>query len=87
MRAHSPVRRRPRRVRIRLGAAEAPPIEVFGPAEAPVAMIRGRFRFRLLVKARRTADLQGFLRRLLKAAPKPTGSLKVAVDVEPQSFL
>ena len=39
------------------------------------------------MKARRSADLQGFLRRLLKAGPKPTGSLKVAIDVEPQSFL
>ena len=70
-----------------LETAEPPPIEVFGPAEAPIAMIRGRHRFRLLVKARRTADLQDFLRRLLKVGPKPTGNLKVAVDVEPQSFL
>ncbi len=65
----------------------APAIEVFGPAEAPVAMIRGRYRFRLLVKASRSADLQGFLRRILAEGPKPTGSLRVAVDVEPQSFL
>ncbi len=65
----------------------APAIEVFGPAEAPIAMIRGRYRFRLLVKATRSADLQGFLRRILAEGPKPTGSLRVAVDVEPQSFL
>ena len=70
-----------------LDAAEARPIEVFGPAEAPVALLRGRYRFRLLVKARRSAALPGFLRRLLKAGPKPTGSLRTAVDVEPQSFL
>ena len=43
--------------------------------------------FVFAVKAPRAADLQGFLRRLLKAGPKPTGNLKVAVDVEPQSFL
>lgn len=65
----------------------APRIEVFGPAEAPIAMIRGRYRFRLLVKAPRSADLQGTLRRILAEGPKATGSLRVAVDVEPQSFL
>ena len=68
-------------------ADAAPAIEVFGPAEAPIAMIRGRYRYRLLVKAPRSADLQGFLRRILADGPKPTGSLRVAVDVEPQSFL
>ena len=39
------------------------------------------------VKAPRSADLQGCLRRILAEAPKATGSLRVAVDVEPQSFL
>ncbi len=62
-------------------------IAVFGPAEAPIAMIRGRYRFRLLVKAPRSADLQRCLRDILAAGPKVTGNLKVAVDVEPQSFL
>ncbi len=50
-------------------------------------MIRGRYRFRLLVKAPRSADLQGFLRRLIAAAPKPREAVKVAVDVDPQSFM
>ena len=50
-------------------------------------MIRGRYRYRLLVKAPRSADLQGFLRRLLADGPKPHGNLKVAVDVDPQSFM
>lgn len=62
-------------------------IAVFGPAEAPIAMIRGRYRFRLLVKAPRSADLQRCLRDILATGPKATGNLKVAVDVEPQSFL
>ena len=62
-------------------------IEVFGPSEAPVAMVRGRYRFRLLVKAPRAADLQGFLRRTLAAGPKPREAIKAAVDVDPQSFL
>jgi primosomal protein N' (replication factor Y) len=61
-------------------------ILLLGPAEAPIAMLRGRCRFRLLVKAPRNADLQGFLRALLAAAP-PRGGVRVAVDVDPQSFM
>jgi primosomal protein N' (replication factor Y) len=60
---------------------------LLGPAEAPIAVIRGRHRFRLLVKAPRAADLQGFLRAWLAAGPKEKGSVRVAVDVDPQSFL
>ncbi|WP_374545737.1 primosomal protein N' [Rhodoblastus sp.] len=62
-------------------------IVVLGPAEAPLAVLRGKSRFRLLVKAPRRADLQGFLRRMLNAAPAPRGGLRVAVDVDPQNFL
>jgi primosomal protein N' (replication factor Y) len=62
-------------------------ILLLGPAEAPIAMLRGRARFRLLVKAPRSADVQGFLRALLAAAPPPRGGVRVAVDVDPQSFM
>lgn len=62
-------------------------IVLLGPAEAPIAVLAGRHRFRLLAKAPRRADLQGFLRALLAAAPAPRGAVKVAVDVDPQSFL
>lgn len=60
---------------------------VLGPAEAPIAVVRGRHRFRLLVKAPRQADLQGFLRAMLAAAPPERGGVRVMVDVDPQSFL
>jgi len=60
---------------------------LLGPAEAPIALLRGRHRFRLAIKAPRKADLQGFLRAVLAAAPPPRGGVRVAVDVDPQSFL
>ena len=69
------------------GAARADEISLLGPAEAPLALLRGRHRFRLAAKAPRSADLQGFLRALLSAAPPPRGGVKVTVDVDPQSFL
>ncbi len=67
--------------------AEAPEgIMVLGPAEAPIALLRGRHRMRLLVKTERNVDLQAYLRAWLKRAPKIKGSVRVHVDVDPQSF-
>jgi primosomal protein N' (replication factor Y) len=60
---------------------------ILGPAEAPLAVVRGRYRFRILVKSPRAFDLSGFLRGWLSAAPKVKGNLKLEIDVDPQSFL
>jgi primosomal protein N' (replication factor Y) len=62
-------------------------IKVLGPAEAPLAVIKGRYRFRLLVKSARGVDLSSYLREWLAAGAKTTGNLKLEVDVDPQSFL
>ena len=62
-------------------------VRVLGPAEAPLALVRGRHRLRLLIKAPRNFDLSGYLRDWLATAPKPKGSLKLDIDVDPQSFL
>jgi primosomal protein N' (replication factor Y) (superfamily II helicase) len=72
---------------LRRAAPHVPGIEVLGPAEAPLAIIRGRHRFRLVIRAERKADIQGFLRATVKAAPKPRGSIVVQLDVDPQSFV
>ncbi|MCO4317467.1 primosomal protein N' [Phyllobacterium sp. 21LDTY02-6] len=72
---------------LRRAAPASPQIAVLGPAEAPLALIRGRHRFRLLVHADRKADIQGFIRAMLQAGPKERGSLRVQVDVDPQNFL
>ena len=69
------------------GTIEDGEITLLGPAEAPIALLRGRHRFRLAVKAPRGVDLQGFLRALLAAAPPPRGGVRVTVDVDPQSFM
>jgi len=61
-------------------------VQVLGPAEAPLAVVKGRYRFRLLVKSARGVDLSGYLRDWLAVAPKTKGNLKLEVDVDPQSF-
>jgi primosomal protein N' (replication factor Y) len=72
---------------LRRVAPESDLIDILGPAEAPLAMIAGRYRFRLLVQGERKADIQTYIRTLLAAGPKPRGSLRVQVDIDPQSFL
>ena len=62
-------------------------VTVLGPAEAPLALIRGRYRYRLLVKTEREVDLQAYLRTWLARSPKIRGNVKVSIDVDPQSFL
>ncbi len=68
--------------------ADPPPgVMVLGPAEAPLALVRGRWRFRLLVKTERDIDIQSYLRDWLARGPKPRGNVRLAIDVDPQSFL
>jgi len=40
-----------------------------------------------LIKAPRNFDLSAYLRRWLAKAPKTKGSIKLDIDVDPQSFL
>jgi primosomal protein N' (replication factor Y) len=62
-------------------------VRILGPAEAPIAVVRGRHRFRILVKSPRGFDLSAYMRNWLAATPKPKGDVRVEVDVDPQSFL
>ena len=62
-------------------------ISVLGPAEAPIFVVRGRHRWRLLVKAPRESDIQAYLRDWLSAVPEPKGDLRLSVDVDPYNFL
>ena len=68
-------------------APQAERIEVLGPAEAPIAVVRGRYRWRLLVKAPREVDVQTYLRAWLGVLPEVKGDLQLTVDVDPYSFL
>jgi primosomal protein N' (replication factor Y) len=72
---------------IRRAAPVDDAVMVLGPAEAPLAVIRGRHRFRLLIQSPRSTNLQAYIRAWLAAAPKPRADLKVQVDIDPQSFL
>jgi primosomal protein N' (replication factor Y) len=61
-------------------------VQVLGPAPAPLALLRGRHRRRLLLKTRREVAVQPILRDWLARVPVPN-SVRVQVDVDPVSFL
>ncbi len=63
-----------------------PGVTVLGPAPAPLAVLRGRHRRRLLVQAERGVNLQALLREWL-AKVRFAGSTRLQVDIDPYSFL
>ena len=63
-----------------------PDVMVLGPAPAPLALLRGRYRYRLLINARRSAQLQDVIRAWLGALQFAQG-VRVGVDIDPYSFV
>jgi primosomal protein N' (replication factor Y) len=61
-------------------------VEVYGPADAPLGLIRGRRRKRFLVRADRSEDLSDYM-ATWRARVRPPASVRVAIDIDPYSFL
>ena len=61
-------------------------VMILGPAPAPMTLLRGRYRYRLLLNARRSANVQDVIRQWLGALNFPQG-VRVAVDIDPYSFV
>ncbi len=72
----------------RIGATRPmlPDVQILGPAPAPMTLLRGRYRYRLLLNARRSANVQDVIRQWLGALNFPPG-VRVAVDIDPYSFV
>jgi primosomal protein N' (replication factor Y) len=65
---------------------DLPDVLVLGPAPAPLSLLRGRYRYRLLINARRSAQVQDIIREWLGALQFPQG-VRVGVDIDPYSFV
>ncbi|MBW7850095.1 MAG: primosomal protein N' [Rhodospirillales bacterium] len=72
--------------RLARSAPRLPGVTVLGPAPAPLAMLRGRHRVRLLLRAERRVNVQATLRGWLSTAEIP-GGVRLQVDVDPYGFL
>ncbi|MEQ8824038.1 MAG: primosomal protein N' [Filomicrobium sp.] len=68
-------------------APKAERIKLLGPTEAPIAVIRGRYRWRILLQAPREVDMQSYLRAWLAKLPPLKGDIRLSVDIDPYSFL
>ncbi len=70
--------------------ARAAPIQdevrVMGPVPSTIYMLRGNYRFRILVKTMRNVNIQKWLNKLLSQI-KPPSSVTVKVDIDPYSFM
>ncbi len=67
-------------------APNSPGVAVYGPADAPLGLIRGRRRKRFLVRADRGVDLSAYM-AAWRARIRPPGQIRVAIDIDPYSFL
>lgn len=61
-------------------------VAILGPAPAPLALLRGRYRYRLLLNARRTAQVQHVIRDWLASLRFAPG-VRVSIDIDPYSFV
>ena len=59
---------------------------ILGPAPAPITFLRGKFRYRFLIKSSREINIQKVIRNWLKNIKIPS-NVKLTVDIEPYSFL
>ena len=79
---------------VRLGAAElartrlgSEGCEVLGPAPAPIARLRGRHRFQLLIKGADREAVWQAARRMAAASERLPAALRVRVDMNPVDML
>ncbi len=76
------------RVALALGRAapRSETVHILGPAPAPLALLRGRHRRRLLLKAPRSTQVQPLIAQWLERVEIPP-AIRVQIDVDPYSFL
>ncbi len=67
-------------------APNAEGVVIYGPADAPLGLVRGRRRKRFLIRADRTVDLSAYM-AAWRARVRPPGQVRLAIDVDPYSFL
>ena len=71
---------------IGMAAPNAEGVEVWGPAPAPIAVLRGRYRWRFLVRSELNVDLSAYM-SAWKSGLKLPAQARLQLDVDPYSFL
>ena len=71
---------------IGMAAPNADGVEVWGPAPAPISVLRGRWRWRFLVRSEMNVDLSAYM-SAWKASVKLPSQARLNIDIDPYSFL
>ena len=61
-------------------------IDILGPVEAPLFLLRGRYRYRLLIKGDKRNKLNAFTRKMIEKTPVPS-TIRLIIDVDPYTFM
>ena len=61
-------------------------VSTLGPAPAPIAILRNKYRYRLLLKTAKNIRIQDVLREWIRRVNIPS-SVRVEVDIDPYSFM
>ena len=61
-------------------------VDIFGPTVAPMSFLRGKYRARVLVRAKKSVDIQRVIKSWTKDVKLPA-SVRLFVDIDPYSFL
>ena len=67
-------------------APRAEGIDILGPSEAPIAILRGRHRRRFLIKAEMKVNLSAYM-QVWKSRLRPPNKTKLQIDIDPQGFM
>lgn len=63
-----------------------PDVIILGPVPAPLAILRGRHRWRILLKTTKNINIQAFLRQWLESTVAPS-HIDISIDIDPYSFM
>ena len=61
-------------------------IKILGPVEAPIFLLRGQYRYRILLKSNSRKNLNKFTKKIVEKTKLPS-SVKLIIDVDPYSFM
>ena len=61
-------------------------IKILGPVEAPIFLLRGQYRYRILLKSNNRKNLNKFTKKIVENTKLPS-SVKLIIDVDPYSFM
>ena len=61
-------------------------IKVLGPVEAPISLLRGKYRYRILIKGNNRKNINKLTKKIVENAKLPS-SIKCIIDVDPYTFM